>query len=695
MSHKKAKLVSVFSLIVLGTNSALPVIATTIDLTETSTTEKSKDIEATDSSITASSNENDDTSMATTEETSSASDTLHSQDSTEEPTQESSDSVSESEVEETSESTSTETTGTSESSSTTESTSHAETTSSSQSQTSETQSSSKESLADESETIISDRPEIPSYSDFDTSGFIASENEKIASSSSDFHGFEVPLIDSYEEEWSAAVVSIVLQLLHAPEKEKQAAKETEIPLDAKKADKILNNVELPQYVYQKIFDIDLGEDAEAIIKSLNEISAKNGKPGNLVAWKTKHSYKLGILLSADKVVIADDFLEILEEDSESKTIKELDEKKTQEKRERVPGIQLFTILPDAKKDEAALFETYHYVPEPDLYLEWDQEKTLTEEGEKLIKEYPASYNFVENDLTKQFVEQIGESARELGLKNGVFASVMIAQAILESGSGSSGLSIAPYYNLFGIKGAGISLPTLEDNGQGNMYSIQEAFRIYPSYKESLEDYVRLIKNGIAGNSDFYKPVWRSEAKNYLKATQQLMGKYATDTQYNNKLNSLIAVYGLTKYDEPKVGEATSNLANIPEFYQKKIKYPAFNGANYNVSGSYGSDQCTWFAYNRVHQLGGYVGDYMGNGTDWGTTGKKQGYEVSHEPKAGTVISFKQGVAGYHELYGHVAFVEVVGPEGILISEGDASYLAYRVIPNDIARSDNVSYVTPK
>ncbi len=38
------------------------------------------------------------------------------------------------------------------------------------------------------------------------------------------------------------------------------------------------------------------------------------------------------------------------------------------------------------------------------------------------------------------------------LENDLYASVMIAQAILESGGGQSRLSQAPYFNLFGIKG---------------------------------------------------------------------------------------------------------------------------------------------------------------------------------------------------------------------------------------------------
>lgn len=103
------------------------------------------------------------------------------------------------------------------------------------------------------------------------------------------------------------------------------------------------------------------------------------------------------------------------------------------------------------------------------------------------------------DPTEAFISQIGESARQLGQENDLYASVMIAQAILESGSGQSGLSSYPHYNLFGIKGsyAGQSavMQTWEDDGAGNAYTINDAFRSYPSYYESLQDYVAVLKQG--------------------------------------------------------------------------------------------------------------------------------------------------------------------------------------------------------
>lgn len=99
---------------------------------------------------------------------------------------------------------------------------------------------------------------------------------------------------------------------------------------------------------------------------------------------------------------------------------------------------------------------------------------------------------------------------------------MMAQAILESGSGNSLLSSEPNHNLFGIKGSykgsSVTFNTLEQDSSGQSYQIRAQFRKYPSYKESLEDYADLIKNGLTGNPDFYKPTWKSETKDYKEAT---------------------------------------------------------------------------------------------------------------------------------------------------------------------------------
>lgn len=147
-----------------------------------------------------------------------------------------------------------------------------------------------------------------------------------------------------------------------------------------------------------------------------------------------------------------------------------------------------------------------------------------------------------------FVNQIGETARSVANEHDLYASVMIAQAILESNYGQSGLSQAPHYNYFGIKGSyngsSVNLWTWEDDGKGNPYEVIQAFRSYPSAYESLEDYASVL------SSDTYLGAHKSNTLSYQDATAALTGVYATDTSYNSKLNYIIEAYGLTAYDTP-------------------------------------------------------------------------------------------------------------------------------------------------
>lgn len=186
-------------------------------------------------------------------------------------------------------------------------------------------------------------------------------------------------------------------------------------------------------------------------------------------------------------------------------------------------------------------------------------------GSSILDGLDGSFHFSQNQTTDQFLKKIADDAQEIGQKEGIYASVMMAQAILESGSGNSLLSSEPNHNLFGIKGSykgsSVTFNTLEQDNSGQSYQIRAQFRKYPSYKESLEDYADLIKNGLTGNPDFYKPTWKSETKDYKEATKYLEGRYATDRQYSQKLNAIIEAYDLTKYDEPKKEAATTEEAN--------------------------------------------------------------------------------------------------------------------------------------
>ena len=178
----------------------------------------------------------------------------------------------------------------------------------------------------------------------------------------------------------------------------------------------------------------------------------------------------------------------------------------------------------------------------------------------------ANFSVVEaSTATTQFLRNIIPAAQNVARGKDIYASVMIAQAALESGWGTSALSKAPNHNLFGVKGSyngqSVNMQTLEDSGGQNYYSIQANFRKYPSYQESLEDYADKIVNGISGAPLFYSGAWKSKTNSYQDATAYLTGRYATDTAYASKLNRIIEQFGLTKYDTETAVNMAEEIAN--------------------------------------------------------------------------------------------------------------------------------------
>lgn len=150
-----------------------------------------------------------------------------------------------------------------------------------------------------------------------------------------------------------------------------------------------------------------------------------------------------------------------------------------------------------------------------------------------------------------FIEIVGETAEDLAARHDLYASVMVAQAILESDWGRSKLT-KEANNLFGIKGdyygQSYQIETAEDDGMGNLYMVMADFRKYPTYHASLQDHADLLSKGLIGAPDFYAGAWKSRTETYKDATAYLQGRYATDTQYAAKLNSLIEQYDLTRFD---------------------------------------------------------------------------------------------------------------------------------------------------
>lgn len=130
--------------------------------------------------------------------------------------------------------------------------------------------------------------------------------------------------------------------------------------------------------------------------------------------------------------------------------------------------------------------------------------------------------------------------------SGIKPSIAYAQAILESGGGTSGLATKSN-NLFGIKGTykgqGSSWATLEDSGGGNMYSINSTFRSYPNKMVSVLDYVDLITN----SGIYDRAIGLDTAEETIQAIKD--SGYATDSSYVSKVMDIVNKYDLKQFDK--------------------------------------------------------------------------------------------------------------------------------------------------
>ncbi|MGP6140259.1 GW dipeptide domain-containing protein [Jeotgalibaca sp. A127] len=208
----------------------------------------------------------------------------------------------------------------------------------------------------------------------------------------------------------------------------------------------------------------------------------------------------------------------------------------------------------------------------------------------------------------EFVKHLAGYASQVAPEYGLYSSVMVAQAALESGYGQSGLAELGN-NLFGIKGTyegnSIVMRTWEEVN-GEVIWINAHFRLYPSYYESLVDNADLLKNGLYYTPDFYKGTWVENTKSYKDSTAWLTGRYATDSSYGTKLNSIIEYWDLTEYDKPvqKYDEIYSSKTTN---YQAQIIQGGHTLATspWGTEGSqtvYNSSNYLWKTYKVVGEM---------------------------------------------------------------------------------------------
>ena len=146
-----------------------------------------------------------------------------------------------------------------------------------------------------------------------------------------------------------------------------------------------------------------------------------------------------------------------------------------------------------------------------------------------------------------FIQKVAEKVSKYAPLYGICVhSPIIAQAIIESGWGKSGLA-SKYHNYFGLKcgsswkGKSVNMATKEEYKVGTMTNIRDNFRVFEDFDDGIRGYFEFINKSRYANLKGVKNP--EEYVRRLKADG-----YATSSKYVDNIMRVIRDNKLTRFD---------------------------------------------------------------------------------------------------------------------------------------------------
>ena len=183
-------------------------------------------------------------------------------------------------------------------------------------------------------------------------------------------------------------------------------------------------------------------------------------------------------------------------------------------------------------------------------------------------------------------------------KNGILASVSLAQFILESGYGKSELA-QNANNCFGMKkslsgntwsgsswdGKSIYTKKTQEEENGKMITIAADFRKYGCVEDSITDHSAYLLGAKNGSAFRYNGL--KGCTDYKKAVQIIKdGGYATSSTYVSNLCSIIERWNLTKYDATVSTAPADSCPFLVRVSINDLNIRKGAGTNYARTGKY-------------------------------------------------------------------------------------------------------------
>ena len=172
-----------------------------------------------------------------------------------------------------------------------------------------------------------------------------------------------------------------------------------------------------------------------------------------------------------------------------------------------------------------------------------------------------------------FIQTVAEKVRKYAPLYGIGVhSPIIAQAILESGWGSSVLA-SKYNNYFGLKcggawnGKSVNMATQEEYTVGVMTDIRDNFRVFDDFDDGIRGYFEFINYSRYAN---LKGV--TDPEEYCRRIKE--DGYATSSTYVDNLMRIINENNLTRFDN---SDEPQEDVNIEDLAHRVIKGEFGNG----------------------------------------------------------------------------------------------------------------------
>lgn len=214
----------------------------------------------------------------------------------------------------------------------------------------------------------------------------------------------------------------------------------------------------------------------------------------------------------------------------------------------------------------------------------EEQKELLEATSKVI---------VTTNTVEEYIAVYKDIAMVEMQRYGIPASITLAQAILESGSGKGELTLKAN-NHFGIKcHRGWTGPSVthDDDAKG------ECFRKYSHPNKSFEDHSLFLAN--RSRYDFLFDLKQSDYKGWARGLKK--AGYATDPKYPHKLINIIERYNLNAYDKLVLKDdyelvIEDQVPDAATFYHTVAKGETL----YGISKKYGVSVASIQEANRLH-----------------------------------------------------------------------------------------------